>query len=64
MTPNFIFYIGTSAELIKLIPVIQAFNRNNINYKIISSGQTDLKATADLQQSLKGPLDESADCAN
>ena len=43
MTPNFIFYIGTSAELIKLIPVIQAFNRNNINYKIISSGQTDLK---------------------
>lgn len=40
---SFVFYIGTSAELIKLIPVVQAFDRNKINYKIISSGQTDLK---------------------
>jgi len=43
MRQKFIFFIGTSAELIKLIPVISEFENSKIKYQIYSSGQTDLK---------------------
>lgn len=36
---QFYFFIGTTAELIKLAPVIREFKKRNIDYKIISSGQ-------------------------
>lgn len=43
MQKKLIFYIGTSAELIKLIPVMKGLENNGINFEIISSGQVDLK---------------------
>lgn len=33
------FFIGTTAELIKIAPVIKEFKRRNISFKLISSGQ-------------------------
>lgn len=35
-------FIGTEAELIKLFPIILLLKKNNISYKIISSGQNDI----------------------
>ena len=52
MKSRFVFFIGTSAELIKLIPVISEFENSKIKYQIYSSGQTDLK-----QQELKELLE-------
>ena len=43
MSSKFVFYTGTSAELIKLIPVIREFQNSKIKYQLYSSGQTDLK---------------------
>lgn len=37
------FFIGTTAELIKLAPVIKQLKINNINFKIISSSQNRLE---------------------
>ncbi|MBI3397349.1 UDP-N-acetylglucosamine 2-epimerase [Candidatus Woesebacteria bacterium] len=37
---NFYFFIGTTAELIKLFPVIREFESRKIDFKIITSGQT------------------------
>jgi len=56
MKPKFVFFIGTSAELIKLIPVISEFENSKIEYEIYSSGQTDLK-----QQELKELLEIKID---
>lgn len=39
---NIYFYIGTTAELIKLAPVIKEAKKRKINFKIISSGQGEL----------------------
>ncbi|HET7098883.1 MAG TPA: UDP-N-acetylglucosamine 2-epimerase [Patescibacteria group bacterium] len=36
---GFYFFIGTSAEFIKLAPVIKEFKRRNTKFKIITSGQ-------------------------
>ena len=36
---NIIFFIGTTAELIKLFPIILNLKKENISYKIIASGQ-------------------------
>jgi UDP-N-acetylglucosamine 2-epimerase (non-hydrolysing) len=35
-------FIGTTAELIKLAPVIQELNKRKINFSIIASGQNDI----------------------
>jgi UDP-N-acetylglucosamine 2-epimerase (non-hydrolysing) len=43
MSKEFIYFIGTSAELIKLLPVIKAFEEEGIKFSIYASGQTDLK---------------------
>lgn len=43
MKKNYYFFIGTTAELIKLFPVIKEFYENKIPFKIISSGQNDIK---------------------
>lgn len=34
------FFIGTTAELIKIAPIIKEFKKRRINFKIITSGQT------------------------
>lgn len=39
---NIYFFIGTTAELIKVFPIMQVLDSQNINYKIISSGQNKL----------------------
>jgi len=36
------FFIGTTAELIKIFPIMQEMSKNNIQYKIIASGQNRL----------------------
>lgn len=38
----FFFFIGTTAELIKISPVFKAFKRRSIGFKIINSGQNTL----------------------
>ncbi|MEA4912728.1 MAG: UDP-N-acetylglucosamine 2-epimerase [Oscillospiraceae bacterium] len=37
------FFIGTEAELIKLFPVMLALDKRSISYKIIASGQNNIK---------------------
>lgn len=39
---NYYFFIGTEAELIKLLPVLKEFEKRNIPYKIIASGQNNI----------------------
>jgi len=39
---EYYFFIGTNAELIKLLPVLKYFNDNNVKFKIISSGQNNI----------------------
>lgn len=39
---NYYFFIGTEAELIKLLPVILKFNKRNIPFTIIASGQNNI----------------------
>jgi UDP-N-acetylglucosamine 2-epimerase (non-hydrolysing) len=36
------FYVGTTAELIKLAPVMRELGRRNMDYQLISSGQNDI----------------------
>jgi UDP-N-acetylglucosamine 2-epimerase (non-hydrolysing) len=43
MQKKLIFYVGTSAELIKLIPIMKGLETNGIKFKTVSSGQVDLK---------------------
>ena len=43
MQKKLIFYVGTSAELIKLIPIMKGLETNGIKFETISSGQVDLK---------------------
>lgn len=41
---NFIyFFIGTTAELLKLFPVIAEFEKRKVKFKIIASGQSEVK---------------------
>lgn len=39
---NFYFFIGTTAEFIKLAPIIKTFKKRNIKFKIIASGQNQI----------------------
>ena len=39
MRKNIYFYIGTTAEFIKLAPIIKEFRKRKIKFKIITSGQ-------------------------
>lgn len=36
---RFYFFIGTSAEFIKLAPIIRRFKQQRVKFKIITSGQ-------------------------
>ncbi len=45
MEANYYFFIGTLAEFIKLFPIMLEMDKNNIPYKVISSGQNDLKSS-------------------
>ncbi len=40
MTKNIYFFIGTTAELLKLFPVIRELEQRGVKFKIITSGQT------------------------
>lgn len=42
MKRSYYFFIGTEAELIKLLPVLREFEKRNIPYKIIASGQNNI----------------------
>ena len=42
MRKKIYFFIGTTAELIKLSPVIRELEKRKIKFKIITSGQTDV----------------------
>lgn len=42
MSKQFYFFVGTTAELIKLLPVMKEFTRRKLDYQLISSGQNDL----------------------
>jgi UDP-N-acetylglucosamine 2-epimerase (non-hydrolysing) len=39
MTKKFYFYVGTTAELIKLAPVIKGFKKKKLDFKVIYTGQ-------------------------
>ncbi len=39
---TFLFFIGTTAELIKLAPVIKELKKRKVDFKIITSGQTEI----------------------
>jgi UDP-N-acetylglucosamine 2-epimerase (non-hydrolysing) len=41
-TKHVYLFIGTTAELIKLVPIIQELNNRKINFTIIASGQNDI----------------------
>lgn len=49
---NYYFFIGTIAEFIKIFPIMQEMDKRGINYKIISSGQNDVK-NSDIFQSIQ-----------
>lgn len=42
---RYYFFIGTVAELIKLYPVIKEFQDNGVDFKIIATGQNNIKNT-------------------
>ena len=45
MKKHIVFFIGTTAEYIKMFPVIENIKQNNIPYKIIASGQNEISLT-------------------
>jgi UDP-N-acetylglucosamine 2-epimerase (non-hydrolysing) len=36
-------FVGTTAELIKLVPIIQEFNKRKLKFMIVASGQNDIR---------------------
>lgn len=42
LSNKFYFFIGTEAELIKLLPIFFEFEKRKITYRIIASGQNDI----------------------
>ena len=54
---NYYFFIGTVAELIKLFPVMQEMERRAIQYKIIASGQNDIKNSGIFESIQKTDID-------
>lgn len=42
---SYCFFVGTQAELIKLVPVIQEFKKRNIPFTFIASGQNSLPSS-------------------
>lgn len=65
------FFVGTTAELIKLMPVMEACGRKDLSFKLIASGQNDIELSELLKYcgkdcvdfSLhKGPIRKSALC--
>lgn len=50
------FFIGTTAELIKLFPIMVEMKNRNLDYEIISSGQNDIRKSSILEKfELKRP---------
>jgi UDP-N-acetylglucosamine 2-epimerase (non-hydrolysing) len=48
---NYYFVIGTTAELIKMLPVIKVFSERGADFKIIATGQNDIR-NSDLLRSI------------
>lgn len=53
---NYYFFIGTEAELIKLLPVLLELKKRNIHYQIIASGQNNIEKS-DLLALLEKKID-------
>lgn len=51
------FFIGTEAELIKVFPIMLALKEKQIPYKLVASGQNDLKKSSLLQSVTGGKID-------
>jgi len=51
------FFVGTTAELIKLMPVMQACSRNGLPFKLIASGQNDIEHSELLKHCGKDGVD-------
>lgn len=45
MEKKYYFFIGTVAELIKVFPIMMEFDKKNIDYTIIASGQNDIASS-------------------
>lgn len=54
---NLFFFIGTEAELIKLFPVMQELRDRGVPYRILASGQNDLKKSSVLRALNGGRVD-------
>lgn len=54
---QFYFFLGTEAELIKTFPVIKEMEDRKISYRIIASGQNDIKKSRVLQYTNGGRID-------
>lgn len=54
MKKKYYFFIGTTAEFIKLAPVIAEFKKRRIKFKVITSGQT--KVHFKMMNELAGPV--------
>lgn len=54
---QYYFFIGTEAELIKLLPVLKQFEEKNVPYKIIASGQNNIQQSALLRFISKQTMD-------
>ena len=51
---KYYIFLGTTAELIKLAPVLAEFKKRSINYKVITSGQT--RVHFKMMEDLTGPI--------
>ena len=57
MKNNYFYFLGTEAELIKTFPVIKEMEDRNIPYRIIASGQNDIRKSRVLQYANGGRVD-------
>ena len=57
MRNYYYFFLGTEAELIKTFPVIKEMEDRNIPYRIIASGQNDIRNSRVLQYANGGRVD-------
>ncbi len=51
------FFIGTEAELIKLFPIMLELKHRSIDYKVISSGQNNIKSSVIFEKTHSGMVD-------
>lgn len=54
---SYYFFLGTEAELIKMLPVLLSFKKRNIHFKIIASGQNDISKSELLKIADISPID-------